>query len=167
MKQISVRRSTPDPAGSSGPVDFGILLALAYGGFVDRLRSALAVAGFADLNRSFGYVARALSPGSLSLRELAARLEMTSQGALKIVDDMEAGGYLERVADPADGRSKQLRLTARGRAALAAARAFHRRFEADLARRLGPRRVASIRAALTELVDLGDRAGAPVALRPL
>jgi DNA-binding MarR family transcriptional regulator len=147
--------------------DFGILLALAYAAFVDELRAHLAASGFADLNRSFGYVARALDAESLSLRELADRLDITSQGALKIVDDMENGGYLERVADAKDGRTKRLRLTRRGKGALAAARAFHANFEADLVRRIGARQVAALRAALTGLVEHRALAGAPVTLRPL
>jgi DNA-binding MarR family transcriptional regulator len=154
-------------SSGAGPADFGILLALAYGAFVDQLRAALAAAGFDHLNRSFGYVARALAAEPLSLRELAGRLDMTSQGALKIVDDMAANGYLERSPDPADRRGVRLRLTARGERALAAARAFHRRFEARLGRRLGARKVAALRAALTSLVEQGERAGAAAALRPL
>src|SRR6476659_5066628 len=86
------------------PLDFGILLGLAYSAFVDELRAHLAKSGFDRLNRSFGYVARALVDDTLSLRELADRLGITSQGALKIVDDMEANHYLERSPDPGDGR---------------------------------------------------------------
>jgi DNA-binding MarR family transcriptional regulator len=147
--------------------DFGILLGLAYAAFVDELRAHLAGAGFDNLNRSFGYVARALTSESMSLRELADRLEITSQGALKIVDDMEENQYLERVPDPEDGRTKRLGLTKRGRAALHAARAFHARFEADLARQGGARQAATLREALTGLVQRREHAGASITLRPM
>jgi DNA-binding MarR family transcriptional regulator len=157
----STRSTTPPPP------DFGILLALAFTGFVDQLRASLAAAGFDDLNRSFGYVARALAAEPLSLRQLAARLGITSQGALKIVDDMASRGYLARAPDPEDRRSSRLRLTERGEKALAAARAFHRRYEAGLVRRMGRRRAAALRSALTELVALHERSGTPIALRPL
>jgi DNA-binding MarR family transcriptional regulator len=157
------RTRSTDPGRS----DFGILLALAFAGFVDQLRAALAARGYGDLNRSFGYVARVLAVEPLSLRQLAGRLQLTSQGALKIVDDMVARGYAERIPHPGDRRSTRLRLTRRGRAALAAARAFHRRYEADLARRIGRGRVAALRSALTELVALHERSGPPIALRPL
>jgi DNA-binding MarR family transcriptional regulator len=145
------------------PVDFGILLALAYTAFVDELRAALADAGFADLHRSFGYVARALAERPLTLRELADRLEITSQGMLKIVDEIEARGYVRRLADPADGRTRRVDLTPRGRSALAEARAFHRRFE----KRLGKARAAAIRSSLSEIVEQRTQAGAPPALRPI
>lgn len=147
--------------------DFGILLGLAYAAFVDELRAHLAESGFEALNHSFGYVARALAAQNLSLSELAVHLGITSQGALKIVDDMEENHYLERVPDPEDGRTKRLRLTKRGRAALAAARAFHAHFEAELARRGGARQAAALRAALTELVQRRELAGKPVTLRPM
>lgn len=147
--------------------DFGILLGLAYAAFVDELRAHLAASGFDGLSGSFGYVARALAEESLSLRELADRLGITSQGALKIVDDMEKNHYLERSPDPEDGRTKRLRLTKRGRAALTAARAFHAKFESDLARHGGARQAASLRAALTDLVQRRELGGAPVTLRPM
>jgi DNA-binding MarR family transcriptional regulator len=148
-------------------LDFGILLGLAYAAFVDELRAHLVSRGFDGLNRSFGYVARALASESLGLRELADRLGITSQGALKIVDHMEKHGYLERLPDLEDGRAKRLRLTKRGRSALAAARAFHARFEAEMARRTGPRQAAALRTALTELVQRRELEGAPVTLRPM
>jgi DNA-binding MarR family transcriptional regulator len=145
--------------------DFGILLALSYVAFVDELRAELARAGFAKLHNSFGYVARALAERPRTLRELAELLELTSQGALKIVDALERDGYLERRPDPTDGRAKLLTLSARGRAALGAARRFHRRFERELAAELGVRSVATLREVLEAVVTKRERSGAPVRLR--
>ena len=152
---------------STEPLDFGVLLASAYSTFVDQMRRELAEAGHADLNRSFGYVARALDASPLTLRELARQLGMTSQGALKIVDDMEASGYLERVPDPSDGRAKRLRLTRRGRAVLAAARRFHGRFEEQLAARVGRKRAAVCRAVLETILDARAAPDGATALRPV
>jgi DNA-binding MarR family transcriptional regulator len=146
-------------------IDFGILLGLSYQAFVDELRAALHAKGFTDLGPSYGYVFRALGAEALHLRALAGRLGMTDQGAGKIVDEMEARGYLERHADPDDGRIKRLRLATRGRAALAAARRFHRLYERRLAERLGPRQVAITRRIL-EAVGAGSDTAA-VNLRPL
>lgn len=144
--------------------DLGILMALAYGAFVAELRADMAAAGYAELDRSFGYVVRQLADGPLTLRELADRLGITPPGALKIVDGMEADGYLERTPDPDDGRAKRLRLTRRGRAALARARDFHRRFEARLAQELGRGKAAAFRAVLEAIVRAGGEA---VTLRPM
>jgi DNA-binding MarR family transcriptional regulator len=145
----------------STDTDIGILLGLAYAGFVDELRADLAARGFADLGPSYGYVFRVLGDGERSLSELAGLLRMTLPGAGKIVDEMEARGYVERHPDASDRRVKQLRLSPRGRAALKAAQAFHRRFE----RRLpdGP----ALRAALEGIATDAGGEPAPRYVRPL
>ena len=152
---------------TAAPPDLGVALALAYGAFVDELRADLARHGFEDLNRSFGYVARSLAEGPMTLRDLARHLAITSQGAIKIVDDLERSGYVERVDDPNDGRAKQLKLTRRGKAALAAARKFHRLFEERLAAHVGPRAVAGLRQVLQAIVEERTRHGVPPVLRPV
>ena len=145
----------------STDTDIGILLGLAYAGFVDELRADLAARGFADLGPSYGYVFRVLGDGERSLSELAGLLGMTLPGAGKIVDEMEARGYVERHPDASDRRVKQLRLSPRGRAALKAAQAFHRRFE----RRLpdGP----ALHAALEGIATDAGGEPAPRYVRPL
>src|SRR5262245_49741971 len=99
---------------TESPQDFGILLALAYAAFVEDLRDGLAAEGYRDLHPYFGYVARSLAPGPLTLRELADHLDVTSPAALKVVTSMTKGGYLERLDDPDDGRARRVRLTQKG-----------------------------------------------------
>jgi DNA-binding MarR family transcriptional regulator len=132
---------TPRPQ----PVDLGILLGLAYQEFVRELREAQAGLGFGDLGRSDGFVFRALGSQPMTVSELAARLQISKQGAGQIVDDMERRGYVERRPDPDDGRARLLHLSGRGRAALAAARRFHQRYERRLAREHGREAVANLR----------------------
>lgn len=145
----------------STDTDIGILLGLAYAGFVAELRADLAARGFADLGPSSGYVFRVLGDRERSLSELAGLLGMTLPGAGKIVDEMERGGYVERHADRSDRRVKRLRLSPRGRAALKAARAFHGRFE----RRLpdGP----GLRDVLERIAAEATTGPAPRYVRPL
>src|SRR4051812_1867177 len=109
--------------------DLGILLALAYQRFVVELRAALADAGVDALGRSDGYVFRALADRPLTVSALAARLEISKQGAAQIVDDMERRGLVARRPDPDDRRARLISLTEEGDRALRAARAFHRAFE--------------------------------------
>jgi DNA-binding MarR family transcriptional regulator len=129
-------------------VDLGILLALAYQQFVRELREAHAKAGFDDGGRSDGYVFRALATRPMTVNALAARLQITKQGAAQIVDDMERRGYLRRRPDPTDGRARLVYLSPRGTAALAAARRFHRGYERRLVRTHGSAAVATLRAVL-------------------
>jgi DNA-binding MarR family transcriptional regulator len=156
-----------DRTGIDSGLDIGILLGLAYSTFVDRLHVAMEAAGFDDLGSSFGYVFRALADRPLMLREVAERLGMTAQGALKIIDEMVERGYVERTPDPSDGRAKRLGLSRRGRDALRTARAFHASFEATMRADHGARRTATVRAVFEAIVgvDAGDSAAA--VLRPL
>ena len=166
VKHIAHERARGQASGDEP--DLGILLALAFSAFATELRASMAAAGYDDLHRSFGYVARNLAETPLTLSELAQRLDITSPGALKIVQHMEDAGYLERVPDPADARAKHLRLTRRGRSALAAAREFHARFERELAERFGSKKLQALREVLGDMVARHEsEGGAPVALRPM
>lgn len=131
--------------------DLGILLALAYQEFVREMHADLADRGYDDLGSSDGFVFRALAAQPMTVSELAARLDITKQGAGQIIDDMERRRYVVRRPHPEDGRARLVELSRRGRAALAAARAFHRRREERLVRDRGPRAVRTMRAALTSL----------------
>jgi DNA-binding MarR family transcriptional regulator len=133
-------------------MDFGVLLNVAFVAFKDALDTDLVAAGFADIGTSFGYVFRLLAEAPCSLSELAARLGMSSPGALKVVDDMVAKGYVSRSGDANDRRVKRLELTARGRAALGRARSFHARYEQALVQRLGERQVFAARRLLEAMV---------------
>ncbi|MEP6731305.1 MAG: MarR family transcriptional regulator [bacterium] len=145
------------------PTDFGLLLDSAYAAFKDTLHTSLAAAGFDDLGPSFGYVFRSLADGPLSLVQLAVRLGITPQGALKIVTEMVERGYVGRQDDTKDRRVRLLVLTTRGKAALRAARRIHAQVERDLIAELGVARVAAARAVLDSLAD--SAAGAPTSSR--
>jgi len=133
--------------------DFGILLHLAFARFKEALHAQMAKEGFDDLGTSFGFVFRALDGTALNLRGLAERLSISPQGALKIVDEMVAKKYVRRLADPDDKRATLLSLAPRGEKAIATAKRFHRCFEAELAERLGARRVADTRVVLAALAE--------------
>jgi DNA-binding MarR family transcriptional regulator len=149
--------------------DFGVLLNLAFGAFKSELHVALSRAGFDDIGSSFGYVFRLLADESRNLRDVAESLGMTAPGALKIVNDMVAKGYVERQEHAEDGRQKLLGLTPRARKAMRAAHAFHEEFEADLARRMGVRETQAARRLLEAIVSKADAdsSASPIRLRPL
>lgn len=162
-----MRRSARAAAGSPAE-DLGVLLTVALEAFKRRLHAHLAGAGFSDLGPSFGFVFRSLAERPLSLAELAARLGISSQGALKIVTEMVECGYVERHDDLEDRRVRRLTLTARGRNALREARRFHARTERELVRAHGAAQVASARAVLEALAGDAspERAMRPIAARP-
>jgi len=150
------------------PIDFGILLGLAYQSFVDVLRVSLAKQGFDDLGGAYGYVFRAVADDRPSQRELARRLGITDQGMAKIVAEMIERRYVERRADPKDSRVKRLSLGERGKAALKAARRFHAAFERELGREMGSAAVRKLRQQLQTIARRGaDNDGAHARLRPM
>lgn len=66
----------------------------------------------------------------LSMRAIAQEQVLTSGGATRLVDRMEAAGLVERVPDPDDRRGRLVRLTGDGeRATVAAARIHVRNIE--------------------------------------
>ena len=146
--------------------DFGVLLNLAFGALKHDMQSHMADAGFDDLGPSFGYVFRVLDQDAPSLAELAMRLGITPQGALKIVAEMIDKGYVQRTDDRTDGRVKRLTLSARGKRALAEARRFHGMFERELGKRLGTSRVATARAVLEAIIADASKQGLEMNVRP-
>lgn len=135
------------------PLDFGVLLGLAYGRFVQQLQQHLIASGFGGIGRSFGYIFRLLDKKNHSLREVADQLAITPQGALKIIEEMIANGYVMRKADKDDARVKQLQLTKLGKQALQQARSFHQKFEANLANNISKADVAKVRKVLEQMIE--------------
>jgi DNA-binding MarR family transcriptional regulator len=83
---------------------------------------------------------------------------MTKQSVGEVTSDLEGRGYLERVADPSDGRAKIIRLTPRGREAYTIGRQLIDELEREWAERYGEERVAALRDALEAVT--GQRLGA-------
>jgi len=68
----------------------------------------------------------------------------------QIVSDLEALGYVERRADPTDGRAKRVHYTERGIRMLADAREIGAGIEVDLVALMGEDRFAELRQLLAE-----------------
>lgn len=79
-----------------------------------RMRAGLVARGH-DLRPSTAQVIPNLPAEGLRMTDLAARLRLTLQRAGQLVAELEEVGYLERVADPTDGRARRVVFTRRGR----------------------------------------------------
>ena len=143
--------------------DFGILLNLAFHSFKTSLDLSLAEAGFDDMGVSFGYMFRLLADTPLSLREIAERLKITPQGASKILNEMVRTGYVSRGEDRLDKRVVRFALTERAVKAMACARQFHGRFEAEIAQRMGDAKAAATRRVLEDIIEESGGLGAETA----
>jgi len=130
---------------------------LGYRAAEDRFAAALAAAGFGDITRAqIRLLAGIDDDEGTRLVVLAERARIAKQTATALVDRLAAAGYVRRVADPDDGRARLVRLTARGREVIPAARAEERRIDAEWRAHLGEERMAQLRSALAELRGLVD-----------
>ncbi|MGZ4181078.1 MAG: MarR family winged helix-turn-helix transcriptional regulator [Solirubrobacteraceae bacterium] len=136
--------------------DLAILVVGAARVVADRLGDAVARAGIDDMRAPYGYVIRALTDRDRTLTELAGLLGVSKQAAIKVVDEMEARGFLTRATSPDDRRVKLLHLTTKGRKVRRAALAASRKIEQELRAELGDAAVDDMRGALEQLLARHD-----------
>jgi DNA-binding MarR family transcriptional regulator len=137
-------------------MDLSLVSLFAGWALADELQRRLAADGLDDLRFADGFVFQHLVEGPQTIGALAERLDVTQQAVSKSVTDLERRGYVARRADPDDARARLVALTARGEAAIEGGRRHRAAIEAELAERLGPRRVESARRLLADVVtDLG------------
>jgi DNA-binding MarR family transcriptional regulator len=101
-------------------------------------------------------VFEALDPGGTRLTLLAERTNMSHQAMSELVAELVGHGYLERVADPDDGRAKLIRPTPEGRAELTRAGAHLAEIRTRWQQRLTGLTVDEVVAALAELIAACD-----------
>lgn len=112
-------------------------------------------AGFGDLRESHGFLVQHLLRGPHSVGELSRLMGVTQQAVSKTVAELTRSGYLETEAGD-DARVRLLRLSERGHASVLASRRIRDKLERRLAEKLGPKRVAALRATLGQaLQELG------------
>ena len=102
------------------------LLLEAHAALVDQLEGALKRRGGPPLAWYDVMVQLSSAPdGALPMKELADSLLLSRSGATRLVDRMEAAGYVERDSCATDRRIVYARLTPRGRAVFDEVRPGH------------------------------------------
>ena len=144
------------------PADADLSLAALFAGWAlaDEVQRRIAADGMDDLRFADGVVFQHLVAGPRTVGALAERLGVTQQAASKAVVDLERRDYVRREADPDDGRARRVALTGRGEAAIDAGRRHRAAVEAELAERLGPRRVEEARRTLVDALEVFGGAAA-------
>lgn len=137
------------------------LLVIAYSQLIDALHERLRRAGWADVRPAYGYVLLAARDRPTTTTELAKVLGVSKQAVSKLLDAMDAGGYVERESSDADGRVKTVVLAERGRRLLAAVEAIYADLESEWAHVIGRDCVEQLRAWLTEVVTVNHAGALP------
>lgn len=138
---------------SSDPPGFELPLRLLLGFrvLIDELHAELARQGHPELRPMHGFVFQAIGPVGTTAAELGRRLGVSKQAAAKHIDALEALGYVERLADPADARSKRVRLTRRGVDSLARSARIFDELRERWAKVIGRERLRALEADLRKV----------------
>ncbi|MEY4515189.1 MAG: hypothetical protein RLZZ450_7311 [Pseudomonadota bacterium] len=125
--------------------------------FVGQRADALVLArlharGFTGLRISHGYLIQHVVQSERSITELAARMGVTQQAASKAVRELVELGYLELVAGR-DARQRMVKLSVRGREALACARKLRGDVERRLLRGQSEGAVRAARSVLSAMLE--------------
>lgn len=119
---------------------------------LDELVKRLTARGYPEIRPAHGRVFENLDREGTRLTELAERAQLTHPSMSELVGNLERLGYLERVADPGDGRARLVRLTSEGRALQRVALAEIAEIEDTWLQGLGPDVGTGLRTVLTTLI---------------
>jgi DNA-binding MarR family transcriptional regulator len=128
------QREFPDTFERNGLIAMFALRALAQR-VNDRTNETLAPLGLNAAKYNYLIVLYMADAPALTLNELSEHIHTSNATVTSMIKGLEADGLVRRSAHPTDGRSVQVRLTAKGRRAVAAAVPLHRRdMDAGLSR---------------------------------
>lgn len=131
------------------------LMFIAYRSAENRIVNAIRQAGY-DITLAQARITARVGPDGTRLTDLAEQAQVTKQTATHLVDELERAGYVERIADPTDGRGRLVRFTRRGLKVIHAARAEEDKITAEWTRHLGERRMRQLNDACALLRDITD-----------
>jgi DNA-binding MarR family transcriptional regulator len=139
-------------AEDAGPPPLiGALLRVPFEIVRDRMLAGLHARGFTDLVAAHLDVFQYPGPENQRPLELATQTRMTKQALNYLLGQLQQLGYLTRETDSDDQRSKRIRLTRKGHAAIKAIREIVQDVEREWEQQLGPREFAQLRDLLTQL----------------
>ena len=90
---------------------------------------------------------------------LARRMGTSRQAVAQLAAEIEKAGFVERVADPQDGRGVIVRFTKKGRAGLATAIEVMTEIEAEYAVIVGAEGLAHLKRLMAEVLEVTDKPG--------
>lgn len=117
----------------------------------------MAEVGFDDMRVAHNAVMAYLPADGMRLTDLARTARISKQAMAELVADLEAKGYVKRIADPTDGRAKIITWDERGHAAYEATIKIFARIEQEVTAMVGQPAMTGLRnGLLTVFTALAD-----------
>jgi len=135
--------SSDRPAGAPG-YELPLLLLAGFRSVIDEAHAELAARGHPGLRPAHGFALQAIGTFGATAADVGRRLGVSKQAAGKTIDRLAELGYVTRVEEGSDRRRKLVRLTDRGREALAMSAQAFDRVRSRWAAQLGQDRVAGL-----------------------
>lgn len=133
------------------PPRIGALLRHAWQEVRLRIYRGVQAEGYDDLTAAHVALFRYESIDGRRPTQVAEQMQVTKQSVNDLLRHLERGRYIELRPDPADGRARQIRLTARGKRLDAAVRTQARRAEQEILKSVGSERFGIFRETLIEI----------------
>ncbi len=140
----------PEDAAPPPPL-IGALLRVPFETVRDRMLAGLHERGFTDVVAAHLDVCQYPGPENQRPLELANQARMTKQALNYLLGQLQQLGYLTRETDQDDQRSKRIRLTPKGHAAIKAIREIVQEVEGEWEQQMGRAQFQQLRALLTQL----------------
>ncbi len=140
----------PEDAVPPPPL-IGALLRVPFETVRDRMLAGLHERGFTDVVAAHLDVFQYPGPENQRPLELANQARMTKQALNYLLGQLQQLGYLTRETDQDDQRSKRIRLTPKGHAAIKAIREIVQEVEGEWEQQMGRAQFQQLRALLTQL----------------
>jgi DNA-binding MarR family transcriptional regulator len=144
---------TPIDGRTSAP-DVGILAGRLLFAFQRELFARLAAQGHPDIRPRHGAILAHIDPAGTRATDFAARSGVHKVIIGRMIDELEALGYVTREPDPADRRAKLIVPTPRGLDQMRRARTIHDDMERAYRDALGTRKWDTLVSSLTQLADI-------------
>jgi DNA-binding MarR family transcriptional regulator len=139
-------------AGSQG-AELALLLLGGFHSMTDEVIEGLAERGHPGVRAVHEFALRAIGSGADTASELGRRLSVSKQAAAKTIAVLEQLGYVDRDADPSDGRRKRLEVTPRGHEMVAIGSALFDEVRERWATQIGDERLSTLQADLGQLIE--------------
>jgi DNA-binding MarR family transcriptional regulator len=126
---------------------------MAFRSQIDGLHDELERRGWSDVRPSFGFVLLAARDEPTTSTALAELMGITKQATSKLLDTMEAAGYVTRSIGSDDARQRLVTLTKRGAKLLAVVEDIYAAIEGEWTKIIGATHVEQMRRDLVEVLS--------------